>query len=75
MSYLWLLHELSMALTCAIYGSYMSYLWLLHELSMALTCAIYGSYGGNLATWQAVSVIIIFLFWFYKLKYCFPARA
>ena len=53
----------------------MSYLWLLHVLSMALTCAIYGSYGGNLATWQAVSVIIIFFFWFYKLKYRFPARA
>ena len=62
MSYLWLLHELSVALTCAIYGSYMSYLWLLHVLSMALTCAIRGSYGGNLATWQAVSVIIIFFF-------------
>ncbi len=37
MSYLWLLHVLSMALTCAIYGSYMSYLWLLHVLSMAVT--------------------------------------
>ena len=58
-----------------VYGILMGYLWGLHELSMALTCAIYGSYGGNLATWQAVSVIIIFLFWFYKLKYCFPARA
>ena len=62
MGYLWGLHELSMALTCAIYGTYMCYLWFLHELSMALTCAIYGSYGGNLATWQAVSVIIIFFF-------------
>ena len=53
----------------------MCYLWLLHELSMAVTGAICGSYGGNLATWQAVSIIIIFLFWFYKLKYRFPARA
>ena len=47
MSYLWLLHVLSMAVTCAIYGSYMCYLWHLHVLSMALTCAIYGSYGGQ----------------------------
>lgn len=62
MSYLWQLHELSMALACAIYGTYMSYPWHLHVLSMALTCAIYGSYVGNLATWQAVSIIIIFLF-------------
>ena len=55
MSYLWLLHVLSMAVTCAIYGSYMCYLWHLHVLSMAVT-------GGNLATWQAVSIIIIFFF-------------
>ena len=40
----------------------MCYLWHLHVLSMAVTCAIYSSYGGNLATWQAVSIIIIFLF-------------
>lgn len=75
MSYLWHLHVLSMAVACAIYGSCMSYLWHLHVLSMAVTCAINGSYGGNLATWQAVSIIIIFFFKFYKLKYCFPARA
>ena len=37
MSYLWLLYELSMAVTCAIYGSYMCYLWHLHELSVAVT--------------------------------------
>ena len=41
MSYLWLLHVLSVALTCAIYGSYMSYLWLFHVLSMAVTEAIW----------------------------------
>ena len=39
MSYLWLLHVLSMAVTCAIYGSYMCYLWHLHVLSVAVTGA------------------------------------
>ena len=68
MGYLWGFKEISVALTCAIYGSYMCYLWHLHVLSVAVT-------GGNLATWQAVSIIIIFFFWFYKLKYRFPARA
>ena len=47
MSYLWHLHVLSMAVACAIYGSYMSYPWRLHELSVVVTCAIYGSYGGQ----------------------------
>ena len=42
MGYLCDLHVLSMALACAIYGSYMSYLWHLHVLSMAVT----------VATWQ-----------------------
>lgn len=46
---------LSMALTLAICGTYIGYLWHLHGLSVAVT-------GGNLATWQVVSVIIIFLF-------------
>ena len=37
MGYLWGLHELSVALTCAICGTYMCYLWHLHVLYMAVT--------------------------------------